>query len=125
MRGITSSGRVYELRGTPGFNSDGEYAWNRWLAINSATDVADVTAEISGETPVTIVKKLIHCLQQNDPRAIVVLPSRYGVVRPLHIADVSAVALREHGIDQYKITDDDIGTPEMMLKFAPINRFNI
>lgn len=45
-RGVTQSGRVYELHGGTGFSHDGEYTWNRWLSINSATDVVDVTAEI-------------------------------------------------------------------------------
>jgi len=45
-RGVTVSGRVYELRGRTGFNADGEYVWHRWLSINSAEDVVDVTAEI-------------------------------------------------------------------------------
>lgn len=45
-RGVTQSGRVYELRGGSGFNLDGEYVWNRWKAINGVTDVVDVTAEI-------------------------------------------------------------------------------
>ncbi|MDO8450329.1 MAG: hypothetical protein Q7T10_16140 [Rhodoferax sp.] len=45
-RGITRSGRVYELRGTSGFTGDGEYTWNRWQSINDVTDVVDVTDEI-------------------------------------------------------------------------------
>ena len=45
-RGTTESGRVYELRGSTGFSSDGEYTWNRWKNINSVTDVVDVTAEV-------------------------------------------------------------------------------
>lgn len=45
-RGITNSGRVYELRGTPGFNLDGEYVWNRWKKINAAAGVVDVTDDV-------------------------------------------------------------------------------
>lgn len=45
-RGITSSGRVYELRGGTGFTPDGQYTWNAWKRINRATDVVDVTPEI-------------------------------------------------------------------------------
>ena len=45
-RGVTVSGRVYELRGRTDFNADGEYVWHRWLEINSAMDVVDVTDEI-------------------------------------------------------------------------------
>lgn len=45
-RGITESGRVYQLQGRTGFTGDGEYTWGRWKSINSVTDVVDVTAEI-------------------------------------------------------------------------------
>lgn len=37
MRGVTRSGRVYELSGEPGQNGDAIYVMNRWLAINSIT----------------------------------------------------------------------------------------
>ena len=47
-RGITRSGRVYELRGRPGFTPDGQYVWNRWKALNEAADIVDATAEIRG-----------------------------------------------------------------------------
>lgn len=43
-RGRTETGRIYELQGRPGMNFDAEYVWNRWKAINNATDVVDVTA---------------------------------------------------------------------------------
>ncbi|NMM06963.1 hypothetical protein [Polaromonas sp.] len=45
-RGITQSGRVYQLQGSTCLTGDGEYTWNRWKSINSVTDVVDVTAEI-------------------------------------------------------------------------------
>lgn len=45
-RGVTESGRVYQLQGSTGFTGDGEYTWNRWMRINSVTGVVDVTAEI-------------------------------------------------------------------------------
>lgn len=45
-KGITSSGRVYELLGGTGFTSDGQYTWNAWKRINGATDVVDVSPEI-------------------------------------------------------------------------------
>ncbi len=35
MRGVTSSGRVYELQGAPGLEGDGAYVWARWKRINS------------------------------------------------------------------------------------------
>lgn len=45
-RGVTNSGRVYQLRGRPGLNSDAEYVWNFWKSINKITQVTDVTNEI-------------------------------------------------------------------------------
>lgn len=45
-RGITQSGRVYQLQGSTGFTGDGEYTWHRWESINAVTGVVDVTAEI-------------------------------------------------------------------------------
>lgn len=44
-RGKTESGRVYELRGAPGFQADAEYVWKRWARINTVTDEKDVTGE--------------------------------------------------------------------------------
>lgn len=35
MRGTTRSGRVYELRGPTGWDSDAAYVWANWLALNS------------------------------------------------------------------------------------------
>jgi hypothetical protein len=32
----TRSGRVYLLAGEPGFDSDAQYVWNRWLHLNQA-----------------------------------------------------------------------------------------
>ena len=45
-RGLTESGRVYQLQARTGFTGDGEYTWNRWKSINAVTEVVDVTAEI-------------------------------------------------------------------------------
>ena len=46
-RGITSSGRVYELVGSlTGLCSNGSYVWNMWIQINDAKDIVDVTADI-------------------------------------------------------------------------------
>lgn len=45
-RGLTESGRVYQLQGSTGFTGDGEYTWNQWKSINSVTGVVDVTTEI-------------------------------------------------------------------------------
>ena len=42
MCGVTSSGRVYKLRGAPGGNSDAEYTWNRWRSINNVDTFVDI-----------------------------------------------------------------------------------
>lgn len=42
-RGVTSSGRVYELRGGAGMNSDAMYVWSRWLSINGNPNYRDVS----------------------------------------------------------------------------------
>ena len=34
MRGVTASGRVYQLEGPSGYNGDAIYTWNKWQAIN-------------------------------------------------------------------------------------------
>ncbi|MEY3787527.1 MAG: hypothetical protein RIQ94_983 [Pseudomonadota bacterium] len=43
MRIKTSSGRIYHLEGQPGFNSDADYVWSHWKAINDAKDDINVT----------------------------------------------------------------------------------
>ncbi len=62
----------------------------------------------------TTVAKLIRCLQQHDPNALVVL-QQDDVVRPLHIASIFAVALRAQGPEQYLRADDDLGIPGVLL----------
>ncbi len=49
-RGITKSGRVYELVGHSGFNGDAMYVWNRWLRINGNPEHVDVTNIYEKET---------------------------------------------------------------------------
>jgi hypothetical protein len=48
MRGVTSSGRVYELQGPPGMDSDALYVWGRWARINSVDEgtVKDVSESL-------------------------------------------------------------------------------
>lgn len=46
LRGITKSGRVYQLSGRPGHDGDAEYVWRAWARINQATEWADATAEV-------------------------------------------------------------------------------
>lgn len=45
-RGLTESGRVYELQSSTGFNVNAEYVWRNWVRINRATHVVDVSPEI-------------------------------------------------------------------------------
>jgi hypothetical protein len=45
-RGVTESGRVYELVGQPGHDADADYVWQRWLTINHETDWNDVTEDV-------------------------------------------------------------------------------
>jgi hypothetical protein len=46
LRAVTSSGRVYELVGPPGYHSDAQYVWERWQRINSVVKFTAVTAEV-------------------------------------------------------------------------------
>lgn len=48
-KGVTRSGRIYELVGPPGFNRDAMYVWNRWLEINGDPTVEDVTDTYKGK----------------------------------------------------------------------------
>ncbi|MCV2355343.1 hypothetical protein LNV09_14410 [Paucibacter sp. B2R-40] len=43
LRGVTRSGRVYELRGKPGHDRDAEHVWSSWCRINGAEKWTDVT----------------------------------------------------------------------------------
>lgn len=43
LRGSTATGRVYQLKGKPGYHSDAQYVLNNWLAINKLTTWTDVT----------------------------------------------------------------------------------
>jgi ATP-dependent Lon protease len=45
MRITTSSGRVYQLEGPPGFDPDAEYVWAHWKALNQVREEIDVTQE--------------------------------------------------------------------------------
>lgn len=43
-KGITRSGRIYELIGTSGHNRDALYVWNHWLAkFNTIPEIVDLT----------------------------------------------------------------------------------
>ena len=45
-RGVTRSGRVYELKGPPGRDPDGEWVWKNWARVNQVTNERDVTEEV-------------------------------------------------------------------------------
>jgi hypothetical protein len=46
QRGRTKSGRVYQLRGRTGVDSDGQYVWHRWSQVNAVTAFTDISKEI-------------------------------------------------------------------------------
>jgi hypothetical protein len=46
LRGVTSSGRVYQLVGPRGCSGDGQYIWGRWCAVNGVTSYTDVTTDV-------------------------------------------------------------------------------
>lgn len=41
-RGVTASGRVYQLEGEPGYNSDAYYVFNMWCSVNEAVVIKEV-----------------------------------------------------------------------------------
>ena len=43
--GVSSTGRVYCLAGTPGLNGDAEYLWLKWLRIWGASVLRDCSQE--------------------------------------------------------------------------------
>jgi hypothetical protein len=43
-KGVTHSGRVYELLGRPGGNLDADYVWQIWKNVNRVTTELDVTS---------------------------------------------------------------------------------
>src|SRR5574337_706144 len=43
---LTSSGRLYQLVGPPGSDSEGEYVWSRWKAAAHLNADRDVTEEL-------------------------------------------------------------------------------
>lgn len=44
-RGVTQTGRVYQLLDHPGLTGDGLYVKNRWCEINRVSEEIDVTEE--------------------------------------------------------------------------------
>jgi hypothetical protein len=53
-RGRTESGRVYELRGDPGYQADADYVWKGWSRANRVMDEKDVTAEYVPKKKLTL-----------------------------------------------------------------------
>ena len=49
LRATTRKGRVYQLSGVPGVDSDAEYVWRLWASINKESTWADVTALVYSE----------------------------------------------------------------------------
>lgn len=45
-RGITKSGRTYELAGRPGSNSNTEYLWDAFCRINGVVSSTDVSTSV-------------------------------------------------------------------------------
>lgn len=43
--GKTVSGRIYELLGRSGSDSDGMHTWRRWMAVNGVKEYVDVSAQ--------------------------------------------------------------------------------
>jgi hypothetical protein len=42
----TESGRIYQLRGAPGYNADAEYVWEQWCLANDVRESSDVTTKV-------------------------------------------------------------------------------
>ena len=49
LRGLTRSGRVYQLVGRPGVDTEGAYVWRGWLALNGEPAAVDVTDSVWAE----------------------------------------------------------------------------
>lgn len=49
QRGVTQSGRVYELFGPSGFDEDAQYVWQLWLRVHNVSSCTDVTDEVAAE----------------------------------------------------------------------------
>jgi hypothetical protein len=45
----TDSGRIYQLVGPAGRDSNGMYVWRRWMKINAVTEYADVSAHFQAQ----------------------------------------------------------------------------
>jgi hypothetical protein len=50
-RGVTSSGRVYQLLGEPGYDPDAAHVWEGWKRVNSVLSSKNVTEEVLSIDP--------------------------------------------------------------------------
>lgn len=48
-RGMTWSGRFYELVGRPGYDSDALYVWERWCTRNAVEEFTDISDQVYKE----------------------------------------------------------------------------
>lgn len=48
---VTRSGRVYELAGPPGEDSEAQYVWQRWCGMHGHPPWRDVTADADTQLP--------------------------------------------------------------------------
>lgn len=49
MQCTTKSGRLYQLLGESGYDSDGEYVWRGWSTVNGVMDQRDVSFEFTSK----------------------------------------------------------------------------
>lgn len=48
-RAVTESGRVYELVGQAGWNSDADYVWNVWKSHQADRTYTEITEDVQAE----------------------------------------------------------------------------
>lgn len=58
MLAATESGRIYRLRGAPGYNADAEYVWEQWCLVNGVQQSKDVTTDIMNNEKATTTRSL-------------------------------------------------------------------
>lgn len=73
MRGVSRSGRVYELVGAPGWDAEGEYVWGIWCGISEVVSCTDVTAEVIASmvedaAEVSGVKPRVKCSERGESK---------------------------------------------------------
>lgn len=70
LRGVTRSGRVYQLHGVPGVDRDAAYLWGCWASGEEEPTWPDVTA--------AILSALVTALQANEPIVLAESASEAG-----------------------------------------------